>query len=132
MVERDRRVHTFEEIGLPPITTLEWLLEFYGHQDMKGDTLFEAFSTSPVHGAAKGPRTIAHRYITEDIPFGLVPMASIGRELGVETPGIDTFIALAGTVSDKDWWVEGRTVDRMGLVGMSASQMVEYAMEGDL
>jgi len=130
-IDRER-VEIVTKLDLPPITMLEWLLQFYGQQGMKGDNLFEALNKSPVHGPSKAPRSIDQRYITDDIPFGLVPMASIGRELGVETPAIDTLIALASIVSDRDWWAEGRTADKMGLAGMSASQMIEYVMEGEL
>ena len=124
------RVEVVRRLGLPPKPMLAWLLQFYGHQGMKGDTLFEAFSTTPVHGPAKGPRSVGHRYVTEDIPYGLVPIASIGHELGVKTPAIDAMVALAGLVSGRDWWAEGRTAAKMGLAGMSADQMVRYVAEG--
>ncbi len=130
-IDRER-VEIVRALGLEPTTTLEWMLRFYGGQGMKGNTLFEAASTSPIHGAAKGPRNIDHRYISEDIPFGLVPIASIGRELGIRTGAIDTVVGLASLVSGRDWWTDGRTADKMGLAGMSASQMVEYVTEGRL
>lgn len=130
VIDRER-LEIIAKLDLPPITMLEWMLKFYGHQGMKGNSLYEALSTTPVHGASKAPHSIDHRYITEDIAFGLVPIASVGQELGVETPAINTLISLASLVSDRDWWTEGRTADKMGLTGMSASQMIEYVMEGE-
>ncbi|MGQ9585993.1 MAG: NAD/NADP octopine/nopaline dehydrogenase family protein [Anaerolineae bacterium] len=124
------RLEILGRLDLPKVTLLDWLLRFYGHQGMKGDTVFEAVSTSPVHGPSKGPRSIEHRYITEDVPFGLVPIASIGRELGVKTLAMDSVITLASIVSGRDWWAEGRTADKMGLAGMSARQMIQYVTEG--
>ncbi len=41
---------------------------------------------------SKGPRNIEYRFITEDIPFGIVPIAKLGDLYGVETPYIDTLI----------------------------------------
>lgn len=125
------RVEIITRLHLPPITLLDWLLRFYAHQGMKGQTLFEALNTSPVHGASKAPHSLAYRYVTEDVPYGLVPIASIGRELGVQTPALETMITLAGLVSGKDWWAEGRTAAKMGLAGKSAYQMVKYVTEGD-
>lgn len=125
------RVEILTQLDLPSITLLDWLLKFYGHQGMAGATVYEAVSTSPVHGPSKGPRSVEHRYITEDVPFGLVPMASIGRELGVATPAIEALVGIASVVSDTDWWSEGRTADKMGLKGLSARQMIEYVMEGE-
>jgi opine dehydrogenase len=124
------RVQIVAALGLEPTSTLEWMLTFYGGQGLKGRTLFEAASTSPIHGAAKGPRSLDHRYFTEDIPFGLVPIASIGRELGIGTGAIDTVVDLASLVSARDWWAEGRTAEKMGLTGMTAQQMIRYVTEG--
>lgn len=124
------RVEILSQLHLPPTTLLDWLLTFYGHQGMAGETVYEAVSTSPVHGPSKGPQSIEHRYITEDVPFGLVPMASIGRELGVATPAIDALVGVACVVNDRDWWAEGRTADKMGLKGLSATEMIEYVMDG--
>jgi opine dehydrogenase len=128
----EARLEILARLGLPQITTLEWLLRFYAHQGFGGDTLYEALSTTPVHGASKGPRTIEHRYITEDIPFGLVPMASIGQELGVETGAIDTMVDLACIVSGRDWWAEGWTADKLGLSGLAPDETLTYVMEGAL
>lgn len=125
------RVEILGELNLPPITLLDWMLRFYGHQGMSGETVYEAVSTSPVHGPSKGPRSTENRYITEDVPYGLVPIASIGRELGVATPAIDALVGLACVVNDRDWWSEGRTADKMGLRGLSARQMIEYVLEGE-
>ena len=125
------RVEIVTRLNLPPVTLLDWLLRFYAHQGMQGQTLFEAVSTSPVHGASKAPHSVGYRYVTEDVPYGLVPIASIGKELGIETRALDTMIGLAGIVSGKDWWAEGRTAAKMGLANMSAKQMVEYVTEGD-
>jgi len=126
------RVEILTRLNLEPVTLLQWMLRFYGHQGVKGETMYEAVSTSPVHGPSKGPRSIENRYLTEDIPFGLVPIASIGRELGVRVQAIETLVNLACTVSERDWWSNGRTTDKMGLSGMSASQMIEYVTEGRL
>jgi opine dehydrogenase len=126
------RLEILLQLGLPPVSALDWMLRFYGHQGLCGDTLYEALSTTPVHGASKGPRTIDHRYITEDIPFGLVPMASIGRQLGVDVSSIEAMVDLACIACDRDWWAEGWTLNQMGLAGMSAAGMLDYVVEGSL
>ena len=40
----------------------------------------------------QGPNSIYDRYLTEDCPYGLVPWASIGKLLGIETPIMDSVI----------------------------------------
>ncbi len=129
-IDRER-VEIVSRLNLPALTLLDWLLRFYSHQGMKGQTLFEAVNSSPVHSASKAPHSVAYRYVTEDVPYGLVPVASIGKELGVETTALDTVISLAGLVCGKDWWSEGRTAAKMGLAGKSAKQMIEFVTEGN-
>jgi len=43
---------------------------------------------------APGPERINHRYIEEDVPYGLVVLQTIGACIGVATPHLDMAIAL--------------------------------------
>ena len=63
----------------------------------------------------KSPPSLDHRYIREDIGYGLVPMAEIGRLLGIKTPVMDALITLASTALGVDFRVEGLTLEKMGL-----------------
>ena len=48
----------------------------------------------------RGPTTLDTRFVTEDVPFGLLPLAMLGKATGVPMPlhqaGIDLFSALYG------------------------------------
>lgn len=50
----------------------------------KYDNLLEALRKN--YPAAKAPKTVEHRYIDEDLPYGILPIVSLGKLLGVETP----------------------------------------------
>ncbi len=90
-------------------------------------SVFQApFDTLRVIGDIKGPSSIHSRYITEDLPYGLVPMSELGEVLGVPTPLIDSIITLGGYVCDADFWTEGRTLDSLGLADMSAAEIIDY------
>ena len=102
-----------------------------GFANVKSGTPSTIWLCLNVSDPSKGPRSTENRYITEDVPYGLVPIASIGRELGVATPAIDALVGLACVVNDRDWWSEGRTAHKMGLKGLSARQMIEYVIEGE-
>src|SRR4029077_14709749 len=65
----------------------------------------------------KAPPSLDHRYIHEDIGYGLVPMAELGRLAGVATPTIDALIALAGLALGSDYRVSGLTLERVGRAG---------------
>ncbi|MGB9871981.1 MAG: NAD/NADP octopine/nopaline dehydrogenase family protein, partial [Anaerolineae bacterium] len=71
-----------------------------------------------------------HRYITEDVPMSLVPIAALGGRYGVSVRGIDSIIRLACIVHRTDYWRRGRTLEKMGIEGMSVSELTRYVMEG--
>ena len=71
------------------------------------------------------------RFISEDVPVGLVTIATVGAQLGVATPLIAGVIQLAGTLYDVDFWSSGRTAERLGLAGLGARQLSELLHEGE-
>jgi opine dehydrogenase len=66
-----------------------------------------------------------HRYIREDVAFGLVLWSSLGRALGVETPLTDSLIELVHGMTGIDQRREGRTLERLGFAGLTAPQIRE-------
>lgn len=64
---------------------------------------------------AKGPVKVESRYISEDVPQGLVMLESLASVLDVPTPIASGLIALASAALGRDLRAEGRTVDRLGL-----------------
>ncbi|NVM54369.1 MAG: NAD/NADP octopine/nopaline dehydrogenase family protein [Candidatus Helarchaeota archaeon] len=79
-----------------------------------------------------GGNKLKMRYLTEDVPYGLVPVASISRMLKVPTPTIDTIIQLASIINQTDYWKEGRTVEKLGINGLNIEQLHRYANKGKL
>ncbi len=77
-----------------------------------------------------GPNDINSRYLTEDIPFGLVPWASIAELLGVPMPLTNGFIDIINVVHEKDWRKEGCVADDLGLAGMTKEQLLHYVSTG--
>ena len=59
----------------------------------------------------------------EDTLCDLVPTASIGRMLGVDTPVIDMIIDLESLMLGKDFKKEGRTVEKLGLAGKTIEEI---------
>lgn len=118
-VDRER-IRVAEALGIRAITAREWLYSAY---DVSGRDLFEAIQNNAGYRGIRAPSTIYHRYITEDVPTSLVPMASLGRMLGVSTPTIDSLIHLACVLHRRDYWKEGRTVEKLGLQGLSIKEI---------
>ena len=65
-----------------------------------------------------------HRYINEDVGYGLVFMSKLGQQIGVATPGIDAVINVASIVMDRDYRDESlRTPETLGIADRSAAEL---------
>jgi len=80
--------------------------------------------------ASKGPSSANTRYISEDIPIGMVLWASLGDLLGIPTPTARSLIHVSSVIHDTDYWQGGRTVEKLGLAGMTAEELKRYLLEG--
>lgn len=103
----------------------DWLLATY---QLGGDTLAETFQrlTSAPAGPYQWtptPPSMAHKYITEDVPCGLVPMSALGEAVGMATPVIDGLIALSSAMLGRDFRKEGRNREYLGLAGRNAGEV---------
>jgi opine dehydrogenase len=102
----------------------------YLFRDATGDDLNEAIHNQPGYYGIKAPSTLNHRYIFEDVPMSLVPIASIGEHLGVKVPTLKSIIHLTSLLHERDYWAEGRTVEKLGLAGMNVAQIRRAIVEG--
>lgn len=75
--------------------------------------------------------TTKHRFFAEDVPIGFVLLSSLGDMIGVETPAIDSIIRLVSIVNGTDYHNEGRTIERLGLSGMTVKSLNRYLATGE-
>jgi len=121
------RLEVAGALGIKAMSARTWLYVAYS---ATGNNLFEAIHDNPGYIGIKAPDRLHHRYIDEDIPMSMVPLSSIGKMLKVKTPTIDAIIHLASIMRGKDYWGEGRTVERLGLQGMSIADIRLLAVTG--
>ncbi|HHU37683.1 MAG TPA: opine dehydrogenase [Propionibacterium sp.] len=57
---------------------------------------------------SQAPSTLDFRYLTEDVPYGLVFISELAKQFHVPTPAVDTVISLASIVLDTDFRAQGR------------------------
>lgn len=82
-------------------------------EDIDAKEVFLDYAEMPTR--AKGPTTVDSRYISEDVPQGLVMMEAIGKTLKVDTPIASGLIAIASAALERDLRLEGRTLERLGV-----------------
>ena len=93
-------------------------------------SVYRAINESEPNRSIKSPPSLDHRYIREDVGYGLVPMAEIGRLFGSKTPVMDALITLASTALGVDFRTIGLTLDKMGLSGTEPNQLQEVLKNG--
>jgi opine dehydrogenase len=121
------RVTVASALGLRARTALEWLKLAY---DTDGEDLHEAIHNQPGYYGIKAPPTLNHRYIFEDIPMSLVPIASLGMRYGVSVRGMESIIRIGSIIHRTDYWRRGRTVEKLGLEQWSVSELTRFVQEG--
>ena len=80
--------------------------------DVDGKEIFFWYAGMPTR--AKGPTTVNSRYITEDVPQGLVMLEALGKHLNVATPVCSSLIEMANAALDTDFRKEGRSLEGLG------------------
>jgi opine dehydrogenase len=74
-------------------------------------------------GAPLGPKDLSSRYVTEDVPFGLVPTEALGRAAGVPTPLHTAGIELLSAALGRDFRAENDLLPPLGLAGLDAGSI---------
>ncbi len=123
------RVRVGAALGFHCMTAREWLYVAYG---AAGKSLFDAIRANEGYYGIKAPHGVEHRYISEDVPTSLVPIASLGEQLDVPCPTIQSIIQLANLIHECDYWQTGRTAEKMGLKGRNIEQIRRLVLEGKM
>ena len=107
----------------------EWDSRMYSkYKDKKTGQVFQE---KYYKGVFDAPPSLNHRYLTEDVIYGLVPMSSLAKVAGINTPTFDSIITLAGVANSVDYWSEGITLDKLGLENKNVDQIIEFAEQGE-
>jgi opine dehydrogenase len=91
---------------------------------MREESYSTGYSTAPGFLGIRAQGELDHRYLTEDVGYGLVFLCDLAARIGVPTPVMDGVIAIASVVLARDFRAEGkRTLTTLGLDGMSPEQL---------
>jgi len=119
-VEAKRFIERFYETG------------YTSRHALEVGTAYQALQESPNNRWVKGPKSLDHRYIHEDVGFGLVPWSALGAWAGVATPTMNALIRIASIVNARDYAREGLTLERIGLDTVPRDRLSEFLYEGGL
>jgi opine dehydrogenase len=96
----------------------------------RSGSLYQALQESEPNRFIRAPENLSYRFLTEDVPFGIVPMACLGEMLGVPTPTINALIDLASIICQMNFRQTGWTLEKMGIEEMSLKSLLNYIENG--
>lgn len=123
------RISAAKTFGLKPRTFVEYF-SMAGYTARPDIPVRDAIVSSVPDRYIKSPKSLNHRYLIEDVAYGLVPMAYLARIAQVETPIIDSLIHLSGRLNGVDHWKEGLTLKKMAVDSMDVNGINRYVKEG--
>ncbi|MCR5260381.1 MAG: NAD/NADP octopine/nopaline dehydrogenase family protein [Candidatus Gastranaerophilales bacterium] len=91
------------------------------------DNIYDTIKHISAFKIQYAPGSMQHRYVSEDVPYSMVPIATIGKKLGIPTPNMDSIINIACMANDTDYWQEGRNADKIGFSAEQALYSKEMA-----
>jgi len=119
----NEKMNVLEAFGCERIPYLD-ACRFRNEPDLTKDSrdVFDAYRQV----APPGPRSFEFRYITEDVPYGLVLLSTLGDAAGVPTHTCDHMIQVVGSVLGRDFYAEGLTLEKLGLEKMSREEILDF------
>lgn len=114
--------------GYTMTSYLDLMADYYGRRYA---SIYDFFTQTPVHNAAQlCPDSLNARYITQDIPYLLVPWYCLGALVDYHSDALQAVILLASQLMQQDYLKQGRNLAGMGLQNKTLAQSQAYAQQG--
>ena len=123
----EERIKVSRALHCEALSFLETYDLIYG---IRGKTAYETVMTVDAYKIQMSPDSLHHRYVSEEIPFSLVPTAQIARIAGIETPGIDCIIQLGAMANGINYRQTGRNLESMGIRARDIQELIRYVTTG--
>lgn len=109
----EEKMAVLKKLGLSAISYVE-ACKYRNSLDESIDAREVFFDYAEMETRAKGPESVDSRYITEDVPQGLVLLESVAKSLKIRTPITTALIEISSASLGKNLREDGRTVLRLG------------------
>lgn len=104
------RMDVADALNHQVLSVRDWMRNAYG---IEGDSLYECIQNNRAYEGIMAPRNLHHRYVEEDIPCGLVPLESMGKDMGIDMRHVSAIIDLAQEITGVNYRETGRTVGNL-------------------
>jgi len=108
------KMNVLEKLGFDRLPYVE-ACKLRNSSDDKKDAKEVFLDYAEMDTRAKGPTKVDSRYISEDVPQGLVMLEALGKVLNVSTPICTALIEIATVALGRNMREEGRTPEKLGV-----------------
>ncbi len=113
------------------VSTRSFVESFYSwgytsERAARSGSVYQAMQDSEPNRYIKGPPSLDHRYIHEDVGWGLVPWIHLAEAVDVAVPTMRALTVIASEMNGIDYLNEGLTLERMGLAGLSPGELLAH------
>ncbi|MDO5713996.1 MAG: NAD/NADP octopine/nopaline dehydrogenase family protein [Tissierellia bacterium] len=120
----EERLSVGNALGYKLRTELEAMNLLYNTNE---ETVYDFNRKSVTHGKIhNAPNSSKARYITEDVPYLLVPCYELAKFAGLEVPVVQAVITLASAYNETNYFETGRTLEKMGLKDLNPEDLKTY------
>ena len=127
-IDRER-LQVAEALGYYIDSVTEWFHRSYPTKYVKGESLYDVISRTEVYDDIDSPSTLHHRYILEDVPYGLVPLETLAHMMDIETSYTSLIIELACKMLRIDFRATGRSLKEINIQDVYAALLREDLLE---
>lgn len=109
------------------VPTLQQLKMYYGQNNSASIYEYVNSDQSPYKDIAG--HNVYSRYITEDIPYIVVPAMLLGKRAGIDVSIFNMCIKIASQLHDKDYLKEGYNLQKLGIEDLSPDELFNYCLD---
>ena len=117
------RISVASALGYKVDSTREWLMKTY---HVTGNSIYECIQNNKAYRTIDAPSSLWHRYIFEDVPFGLVPLEAVGLQLGLNMTYTTLTVDLASKLLNEDFRKEGRNLNYLNIPQSNFNQSIDF------
>ena len=118
------RLAVGEAFNIKLLGVNDWIS--FAYKGTKGNSLCEKMKNNPAYYDIKSPSSIYTRQLMEDIPTGVLPIMELGVSAGLEMNLFKSMINISTSLLSVDFRTNGRTLESMGLSGMTKEEILNY------
>jgi len=117
------RMQIGRELSLDLVTTLDQLKMYYGYNQSSSIYEYVNSDDSPYKNIIG--HSVTTRYLTEDVPYLVVPAVLLAKKLEIATPIMEMCVNLSSMLHNTDYMKTGNSLERLGIAQLSQEEFTE-------